>query len=76
MADLTVIEAEPPGEGVIEALEWALEKTRAGEISSVAIAIVNREGAISRRWSRLPSYPAMLGSLARLMYLIQREQDE
>lgn len=75
MAELTAIDPEPIGESVVAKLEHVLAKAKAGELSSVAIAYVYRDGSIGRNWSDLPSYPTMLGSLARLMHLIQIERD-
>lgn len=70
------IDPEPVGESVIEALDRVTGKARAGELSSVAIAYVTRDGSVGRTWSELPSVPAMLGSLSRLIHILNAEQDE
>lgn len=74
-ADLRVIEAEPVGPDVVEHLEEALEQARKGELSSVAIATVYRDGTTSRAWSSAPSLSLLIGSVARLEAALIREAD-
>lgn len=76
MPAFTVIDPEPPAQNVIATLERALEQARAGDLSSVALAFVHRDGAVSAEWSALPSRPAMLGSISRLAHKINLDADE
>ena len=75
MPDLHVIPAEPVGTDIIERLEEALSKARAGEVSSVAIALVYRDGCIEGSWSAPPSHGLLLGSVNRLAYRINQVLD-
>jgi hypothetical protein len=75
MPDLRVFEAEPLGTDIIETLEAVLERARAGEFSSIAIAYVYRDGCIGSRSSSAPSRPLLLGSVARLSYLLAQDMD-
>jgi hypothetical protein len=65
-AKLRTIEPEPLGEGIVKALEGALELARDGKLSSVAIALVYRDGCAGNVSSFMPSRAAMVGSLAML----------
>ena len=75
-AELRVIHAEPVADDIVDFLEGAIEKARAGEFSSVAIATVSRDGSAGNGWSRIPSYAAMLGSISRLQNKVLREMDD
>ena len=70
-----VIDAEPASADLIDALKRALAKAEAGELSAVAIAYVYRDGSTGYRRSHLPSYPAMMGSLARLIHKLNLDLD-
>jgi len=76
MATLRTIEPEEPGEDVVETLEYLLAKARAGEISSVAVAVVYRSGIPGATWSRLPSLVAALGAVSRLAHRLNGIADE
>jgi hypothetical protein len=76
MPDLRVIEAEPPGALVIERLKEALEAAEAGQISSIGIAVVNRDGSVNASWSDAPSYPMLLGAVHRLAHKIDMHLDD
>jgi hypothetical protein len=71
-AELKVLEAEPLGAGIKEALGEVLVMAERGELSSVAIAYVYRDGSIGGSNSAPPSRPLLVGSLA---YLQQRMID-
>lgn len=73
---LRVIEAEPAGSEIIERLEEALEKARAGELSSIAIATVYRDGCVGKSWSSPPNASLLIGSIARLQAALIRTADE
>lgn len=72
---LRVLDAEPIGADVVEALRTALDKAEAGELSSVAIAVVYRDGVTGRFISKPPSLGLLLGSVTRLAHLISRQMD-
>lgn len=76
MNKLRVIEAEPLGENVIERLKEALEKAEAGEVSSIAIALVYRDGSSGRSWSNAPGLSALIGATARLEAALIRDADQ
>jgi hypothetical protein len=63
-----VLDAEPVCADTITKLEEALEKARAGHLSSVAIAVVYRDGTCGRSWSSAPNLSCLIGSIARLQY--------
>lgn len=73
MADLRAIEPEPLGEAVIPLLEEALRLARAGELSSVAVALVHRDGCTQSLWSEPPSVGLLLGSVHILAHKIMEE---
>jgi hypothetical protein len=75
VTDLRVISAEPLGVDIIEVLRRALEKAEAGELSSVAIAMVYRDGCTGASWSSAPSLALLLGSVARLSHILARKMD-
>lgn len=67
-ADVEVLQSEPVGEDVIAKLEEVLVQAREGKISSVAIAVVFRDGASGRSWSTAPRITALAGSIALLLH--------
>lgn len=75
MVDLVAIDPEPAGTDVIATLERAMEKARAGELSSVAVAFVYRDGCTGHVWSLLPSFGTMIGSVARLLHKLNADMD-
>lgn len=75
MADLIPIDAEPASADVIDTLKRALTLAEAGELSSVCVCYVYRDGSTGHRRSGLPSYSAMLGSLARMMHKLNLDLD-
>lgn len=76
MAELTVLEPEPVGEGIVETLEEVLERAKAGEVSSVAIAYVLRDGAVCSTWSAPPCFGTLLGAVHRLAHRMNLTKDE
>lgn len=75
MADLKVLDAEPLGEDVVAKLEEVLKRAHAGELSSVAIATVYRDGSTGRSWSTAPSMSLLIGSVVRLEAALIRRAD-
>lgn len=74
-AELRAIDAEPLGESIIPLLEQALEQARNGELSSVALAKVYRDGCGGHAYSHLPSAGLMVGTIARMQAIIMRDMD-
>jgi len=75
MADLVALEPEPLGENVIATLERALELARAGELSSVAIALVHRDGCAQALWSDAANMLLLIGSVGRLGHKLNLDLD-
>jgi len=75
MADFEVITAEPPGKDVIDLLQETLAQAERDEISSVAVAVVYRDGNTSSGWSKVPSFSALIGAIARMQAKLIREVD-
>jgi hypothetical protein len=76
MVELVSLEPEPHGEGLEALLEKTLEEVRAGEVSSLAIAIVYRSGILGAKWSHWPSFGMILGAVERLKWKLQQAQDD
>jgi hypothetical protein len=57
-----------PDASVVEALEAVLTEARAGSVSSVAIAIVYRDGTTGSMWSKAPLAGLLIGAIARLTF--------
>jgi hypothetical protein len=70
MATLIPIDAEAPGENIIELLEESLADAKAGKLSSIAIACVWRDGCTSHAFSKPPNAALLLGSVTRLEHKI------
>ena len=76
-ANLEVIDAEPLGQDCTAKLEAALEMARNGELSSVAIAVVYRDGSPEFLWSDAPNASTLLGAIRRLeTKIIQTCEDD
>lgn len=76
MAELHAIEPESVSPDLIMTIEELLEKARAGELSSVAVAYVYRDGTIGRGWSTPPCFGALLGAVSRLQHRMNVTKDE
>lgn len=61
--ELSVIPSFDAGENVIEQLEQVLESAKAGKLSMVAIATVERDGGVGRTWSQMHNVATMIGSI-------------
>jgi hypothetical protein len=76
-AKLLAIEPEPPvSSDVIEHLTMVCDWVRDDKVSSVAIAVVHRDGSMGTVWSHPPSYPALIGAVERLKYRLMKAIDE
>ena len=76
MPDLRVIQPEGVSPDLVERIEEVLAKARAGELSSVALAYVYRDGAIGRSWSTPPCFGALLGAVTRLAHRMNIVKDQ
>jgi hypothetical protein len=74
--NLSVINAEPVSPNIVHFLETALVMARAGELSSIALSYVFRDGSPGRGWSSPPSTGALIGSLAITQALLTRSMVE
>jgi hypothetical protein len=66
--DLLVIDSEPQGADIIERLKEALEEAEAGNLSSVAISCVYRDGTTQSVWSDAPSMGLLIAAVTRLQH--------
>ncbi len=57
---------EPAGEDVIARLEEALEAARAGKVSSIALALVYRDGNTGSGWSYVQNWSLLIGAVTRM----------
>lgn len=73
MAELTVIEPEPPGNGVVEYLEHCLKKAKSGEISAVAVAYVYRDGSTGSGYSEQHNLATTVGAVRALETKLVRD---
>jgi hypothetical protein len=76
MPDLRVINAEPQGAEIFEAITEAMDLAADSQLSSVALCYVYRDGTVSWRWSHAPNSSAMLGSMARMQADFIRHLDD
>lgn len=76
MPDLRVIEAEGVSPDLIPTIQELLDKANAGEISSVAVAYVFRDGSVGRGWSTPPTFATLLGAVVRLVHRMNLVKDE
>jgi hypothetical protein len=75
-ARLHVLDAEPPNGDVIDRLEETLALAREGRISSIAIALVYRDGTSGHCWSSAPSLSCLIGAAERMKHAIVRFSEE
>lgn len=73
---LVALEAEPPAVGAIEKLQDLLKQVKRGEISSLAFAVVLRDGSGDQNWTYAPSPLALIGAVAMLQHRLLAEQLE
>jgi hypothetical protein len=76
MAELKAIDAEPaPSPDIIERLNEVCQQITDDKISSVAIAVVYRDGSTGKSWSTAPSLSLLIGAVERLKSALVREAD-
>jgi hypothetical protein len=67
------IKAEPPvSPDVIERLTEVCKDVEDDKVSSIAIAVVYRDGSPGLCWSTPPSYTCLIGAVARLQHALIR----
>lgn len=76
MAELHKIEAQPPGDGIGRVIDELRRRNEAGELSSVAVAFVDRGGVADHMNSHCPSYSSIIGAIERMKWRIVREAEE
>ena len=72
---LEVIDAEPIGTKVIEVLELAMEMARTGQLSSISVVGIVRDGAPYWNYSDAPNTSALIGASERMKFEIISETD-
>lgn len=76
-ADVHVLDAEPAvSPDVIERLSEICKQVTEDKVSSVAVAIVYRDGTTGRAWSTAPSMSLLIGATERLKAALVRAADE
>jgi hypothetical protein len=75
MADVKVIDAEPLGKGIIEVLDFFRAMAERGELSSLAVATVLRDGSPQWKWSHAPNTSTLLGSVERMKHAMIVKKD-
>jgi len=76
-AALSTVDVEPVNKDVAERIGELLAMAVKGEISSIAYAVVYRDGNTGNGWSELHNYSLMIGGVRRLEHkLIQAIYDE
>lgn len=73
--ELRVLDAEPVGENVVATLKRALKRARAGDLSSVAIAAVKRDGSPYWVRSDAPNHSTLIGVIERMKAEMIRDND-
>lgn len=73
---LVTLDAEPPAVGAVAMLQEMLRRVKQGEISSLAIAAVLRDGSGEQDWTYAPSAAALIGSVAVLQHQLIKEELE
>lgn len=75
-AGLVAIEPEPLGKSVIEVLQDTIGEARKGEISSVVVSVVYRDGTAGWFWSDLPNRISALGAVTRTQWALAQQIEE
>lgn len=79
MAELVEIPCAPLGKSIEERLQELMDDCKAGKLSSLAFAVVYRDGSTGDGWSALHSRATMIGAVdilkARLLATHMEEND-
>jgi hypothetical protein len=67
-AEIREIQLEPANAGVVECIGEALGLAVAGELSTVAIIMIQRDGCPRFMHSAIHNYSMMIGAIARLQH--------
>lgn len=73
---LSVIPSFEPDTDVVARLEEVLERAKSGDVSMVAIATVERDGAAQWCFSYLSNTSTMLGAIERMKHQIIQKTDD
>jgi hypothetical protein len=74
---LLAIDPEPPvSPDVIEHLTQICDWVKDDKVSSIAIAIVHRDGSVSTLWSTPPAIVTLLGAVERLKHRLASVMDQ
>lgn len=76
MAELHTIEPEPLGDAVVPLLERLLEMAHAGQVSSLGVAMVLRDGSVQSEWTKATPVAALIGAISRLSHRLNLAVDE
>jgi hypothetical protein len=70
MAEIVELKTRPKAaeESVLERLRDTIKWAEEGEITAIAIAVVNKDGSIGTSWSQTEDAGRLLGSIARLQF--------
>lgn len=72
---LRQIDSEPVSSTVVEYIEQVLEMAKKGELSSVAMAYVFRDGATGTGFSAAPTRGTLIGAVSILHHKLVRSVD-
>jgi hypothetical protein len=76
VAELRVLDAEPaPSPDIIERLTEVCKEVEDDKVSSVAVAVVYRDGTTGKSWSTAPSLSLLIGAVERLKAALVRTAD-
>lgn len=76
-ANLRVIDAQPAvSPDVIDRLTEICKEVTDDKVSSVAVAVVYRDGTTGRSWSTPPNTSLLIGAIERLKAALLRAADE
>lgn len=66
----------PVPETALTLAERLVDMIKAGEVSSLAIATVNRDGTVTADWSECFNAPALAGAISRLAHRFNLQLDD
>jgi len=70
---LTLITSQPPAADIADTMDRLLEIVSEGGMSSIAIAMVDRDGCSRTIWSEAPCVQSLIGAVAILQQRLVRE---
>lgn len=79
MTEVRVLDSAPISDATVPLLEDMLERAKAGQLSSVAVAVVYRDGSTGDAWSNPPSVATLIGAVTimqtRLVAVVNSKDD-